>query len=61
MKARKTIWKRACEYESERRGGMQTILDFLLSLHCTTPEAQADLRDAFTRFEEQMRHSPKPL
>lgn len=50
----KTIWQVACEYETERGGGMETIRNFLISLHPTTPEAIKDLNDAWLRHDEQM-------
>jgi len=57
----KSLWQIACERESEHGGGMRYILDFLLSIHATSPEAQADLGDALARFDEQMAQSPRPL
>lgn len=33
---------------------MPYIMDFLMSIHVTTPEAQADLTEAWRRYAEQM-------
>ncbi len=50
----KSLWQIACERESEHGGGMDYILNFLSSIHCTTDESRADLKAAMARFNEQM-------
>lgn len=54
----KTIWQAACDYETERRGGMATIFNYLASLHPMTDEAEAGLADAWQRYGEQMNGMP---